>query len=322
MVFGALFPGQGSQHVGMGRFIWDNFKSTKLLFEEASDTLKQDFKKLCFDGPESDLALTANTQPALVLVSAATFEVLWMETEIKFSYGAGHSVGEYSALVAAKALKLSDALLAVRERGLAMQEAVPVGKGGMVAALGLTDDQVKDLCRWAMKTSNLSPIEAANFNAPGQIVLSGDQQLIDWLIENFDSAAIGNPKRCKFIPLKVSAPFHCQLMMPAQEKMETVLGEIPMQPPDFGIVQNVNGQESQDPKVLKNRLIEQISQPVLWMDCIHRLQKLGVEQFIEVGPGQVLSGLVKKIDREIRPTLNINSVEKIKELEKLIKEMN
>ncbi len=314
--WGALFPGQGSQYSGMGKFLVDHFKVAKDLFEEASDTLSQNFKRLCFDGSESDLALTENTQPALLLVSVATFRVVESEAPVVFTAGSGHSVGEYSALVAAGSISFSDGLRITRERGRAMQAAVPVGTGGMVATLGLTEDQARTLSKWVEESSGLGPLEPANFNAPGQIVLSGTQRSIDWLNENFDPAVVGNPKRFRLIPLKVSAPFHCSLMKPAQEKMEEVLSSIPIQKPRFPIVQNVDAREcDHDPScadAIRKKLVAQVSAPVLWVDCVKRLQLLGVERTVEMGPGQVLAGLVKKIDSGATPTLNINSLEELK----------
>lgn len=308
----ALFPGQGSQHVGMGKFLFENFSQARHLFEEASDALRLDCKKLLFEGPESALQLTENTQPALVLVSAATYFTFVAETDARFGAGCGHSVGEYSALVASGALKLTDALRAVRARGQAMQEAVPVGKGAMVASIGLSSEQIGSICSWVVETSGLSPLDPANFNTPDQTVISGSQAAIDWLLANFDPARFGNPKRYKFIPLKVSAPFHCQLMKPAETKMEKVLSEIEFKSATFPIVQNVDAQESTDGATLRKKLVAQISKPVQWVNCMGRLKELGMNQAMEMGSGQVLSGLLKKIDESQSPVLNLNSLENFK----------
>ncbi|HEX4925542.1 MAG TPA: ACP S-malonyltransferase [Bdellovibrionales bacterium] len=314
-MWSALFPGQGSQHVGMGRFLFDNFSSAKHLFEEASDTLKLDFKKLCFDGPESDLTLTENTQPALLLVSVATYKVLTETTPLKFAFGAGHSLGEYSALVAAGTLNFGGALKAVRARGQAMQQAVPVGQGGMLAVLGLSDDEVIRVCQWAESESGLKPLEPANFNAPGQVVVSGSQALCTWLQTNFDpSRLFAEKKRAKLIPLNVSAPFHCSLMKPAQDKMEPVLNDLRFATPQFPVVQNVTAAEEKQPERLKKNLIAQISAPVKWVQSVTRMKALGVRTAVEVGPSKVLSGLVKKIDSELR-TFNIQSLDELKALE-------
>lgn len=315
MRYAALFPGQGSQHVGMGRFLFENFRLVQHRFEEASDILKIDFKKMCFNGPEEDLALTENTQPAIVLVSFSTYEVVHKELGINFKAAAGHSVGEYSALLASNVLSFPDALRAVRQRGQAMQQAVPVGKGAMVAVLGLDDEEIFRLCKWAERESFLSPIEPANFNAPGQVVLSGSKELIDWVTKNYDPEKSEIHKKVKFIPLKVSAPFHCQLMKPAQLVMEKVLNEIKFNSPIFPIVQNVDGHETVNVETLRSKLIEQVSKPVLWVKSILRLLELNSQPFIELGSGQVLSGLSKKIDRERATTLNINSMDDLKKIE-------
>lgn len=315
-MWGALFPGQGSQHVGMGRFLFDNFKSTQMLFEEASDTLGTNFKKLCFDGPESDLTLTENTQPALLLVSTATFTALTETTPLQFSFGAGHSLGEYSALVAGNSLPFAQTMKAVRLRGQAMQQAVPVGQGGMLAVLGLEDSEVLKFCEWAVRESGLKPLEPANFNAPGQVVVSGSKELCDWVQANFTSEKVfGQKKRAKLIPLNVSAPFHCSLMKPAQDKMEPVLKDLKFSNPKWPIVQNVTARDERDPEVLRRNLITQISAPVRWVQSVNQMKALGAKSFVEAGPSKVLAGLVKKIDSEAR-TFNIQSLEDLKALER------
>ena len=219
-MWSAVFPGQGSQFVGMSQFLFDNFSSVRHRFEEASDTLGLDFKKLCFTGPKEDLEFTPHTQPALLLSSVATHEVVRETTGIPLGAASGHSVGEYAALVTSGVLDFSETLKAVRTRGELMQATVPRGEGAMLAVMGPTDEQVRNLCQWAEKTSGLSPLEPANFNSPGQVVISGAAPLAQWLRENsaqFDSPPL---KPLKFIPLKVSAPFHCSLMKPAEEKMK------------------------------------------------------------------------------------------------------
>ncbi|MES2963157.1 MAG: ACP S-malonyltransferase [Bdellovibrionota bacterium] len=312
----ALFPGQGSQSVGMGRFLFDEFPIARQTFEEASDALKLDFKKLCFDGPESDLQLTENTQPALLLVSTATFRVINTILGVEITAGAGHSVGEYAAVVAAGSVSFSDAMRAVRARGQAMQKAVPVGQGGMVAVLGLSDNQVLKLCQWTEETSGLKPIEPANFNAPGQVVISGSQKAIEWLRANA-KAEIFAPEtpRMKLIPLAVSAPFHCSLMKPAEEEMALVLGATKFSKAAWPVVQNVTARETTDAETLRSNLVKQISGAVRWTQCVSRLKELGVTRSIEFGAGKVLSGLAKKIDSNGEPPLNINGLEDIKALE-------
>jgi [acyl-carrier-protein] S-malonyltransferase len=318
-MWAALFPGQGSQSIGMGKFLYENFPLAKQTFEEASDTLSLNFKKLCFDGHESDLALTENTQPALLLVSTATYRVTVDTMNLKISAGAGHSVGEYAAMVASCAMKFPDALRAVRVRGQAMQKAVPVGEGGMVAVLGMTDAQVETLCKWSQEKSGLKPIEPANFNAPGQVVISGSQALIDWMKVNAKAAEIfadsAEIPRLKMIPLAVSAPFHCSLMKPAEETMKAVLGETAFSDARWPIVQNVTGQETSSASVLRDGLVRQISGAVRWTQCMARLKAMGTTGMIEFGSGKVLAGLAKKIDSNAPAPFNINTLEDFKTLE-------
>lgn len=319
-MWAALFPGQGSQTVGMGKFLYENFAVARDTFEEASDTLKLDFKRLCFDGPESELQLTENTQPALLLVSTATFRVVAATIGVRIEAAAGHSVGEYAAAVTARALSFSEGLRAVRVRGQAMQRAVPVGQGGMAAVIGLSDEQVSHLCRWAEENSGLASVEPANFNAPGQVVISGTQKLIDWLKKNASAEIFAPEKpRLKFIPLAVSAPFHCRLMKPAEEEMRAVLSEIPFEFSQWPIVQNFTAEPTSDGDVLRENLVRQVSGPVRWTQCMARLKKMGARDYIEFGAGKVLSGLAKKIDSEAPSPFNINDLDDLNALEKAIK---
>jgi [acyl-carrier-protein] S-malonyltransferase len=313
-MWSALFPGQGSQHPGMGKFLCDQFAAAKRLFEEASDVLHLDFRKLCFDGSDADLALTENTQPCLLLVSHATYQVLTSELGFQPRVAAGHSIGEYAAVVATGSLGFADALRAVRRRGQAMQSAVPVGKGGMTAVMGLEQRQVFELCQWAEKESGQNPVQPANINAPGQIVISGSKALLDWIPAHFKAEMFGGA-RVKFIPLKVSAPFHCSLMKPAEEVMASVLGEMKFTTARFPIVQNVNAEPVTDGDQLRANLIRQVSAPVRWIECVQKIRALGASKAIETGCGKVLSGLVKKIDSEGLRTFNINSLEDLKAVE-------
>ncbi len=318
--YGAIFPGQGSQSVGMGKFLYENFKTAKALFEEASDTLNLDFKKLCFDGPIEALTLTENTQPALLLVSSCLYKTLQENTDFLPKAAAGHSLGEYSALVAAECVSFSDALKSVRLRGQAMQSACPVGEGGMAAILGLEDQEVVKMCEWAEKqSSRTGPLRAANFNSPGQVVISGSQKTLDWLKANYTPEGSGIGKRLKMIPLNVSAPFHSPLMKPAQDKMSEVLKTVPFSPPKFPIVQNTTAKESSNVEVLKREIIEQVSAPVKWSQSVLRLKELGLSTFVEFGPGQVLAGLVKKTAGDSIKVINLNNLEDFKLLEAQLK---
>lgn len=320
-MFTLAFPGQGSQQPGMGRFLFENFKVAQETFEEGSEALKQDMKKLCFEGSESDLALTENTQPALLLVSTATQKVLRHDFGVKAVAAAGHSIGEYAALVAANVIRFDEAMRAVRTRGQAMQSAVPVGQGGMVAVLGLEPDQVETLCNYTVKNSGFGPLSAANFNSPGQIVISGSLKAINWLKDNFKPEAIFTeaPKRAKLIPLSVSAPFHCEMMMPAEEKMRLVLSAMEFKTADFPIIQNFHAKAETEGSVLRENLIRQVSAPVRWTQSMEVLKSLGHAQVIECGAGKVLQGLLKKIDGDFFKVMTTTSMEDIKTIEDFLK---
>lgn len=315
-----LFPGQGSQQPGMGRFLFDNFKAAKETFEEASEALSQDMKKLCFEGSEADLALTENTQPALLAVSTATQRVLKSEYHIKVSAGAGHSIGEYAALVAANVIDFMPAMKAVRTRGQAMQSAVPVGQGGMIATLGLEPDQAKFLCEFVVKNSGFGPLSPANFNSPGQIVLSGSMKAIEWLKANFKPEIFPEPpKRAKLIPLNVSAPFHCEMMLPAEKKMREVLTAMEFRAPQFKIVQNFTANFESTPETLRENLIRQVSAPVRWTESMELLKAQNLTKCVECGAGKVVAGLLKKIDGEAFTVFNTNSLEDLKLIEEFLK---
>lgn len=313
-MWSALFPGQGSQHPGMGKFLYQEFPLAKRLFEEGSDSIHVDLKKLCFDGSETDLALTENTQPCLLLVSTATYRVLVEELGFAPQVAAGHSIGEYAAVVAAKSLAFADAMRAVRQRGQAMQSAVPAGVGGMTAVMGLEPEQVAELCKWAEKETGLSPVQPANINAPGQIVISGRKTLLDWMPTNYKPDLFSGSPRVKFIALKVSAPFHCSMMKPAEDAMNSVLSGIEFSTAQFPIVQNVNAEAVTNGAELRANLVRQVSAPVRWIECVRKVQALGAERAVEVGCGRVINGLIKKIDSERLRTFNINSLDDIKML--------
>lgn len=327
-MWAAAFPGQGSQHPEMGKFLFDEFKLARETFEEASDAIAVDFKKLCFTGTDEELALTKNTQPALLLVSTATDRVIRSLCDFKVTAMAGHSVGEYAALVSSGAVNFSDAIRAVRKRGEAMQQAVPVGTGAMAAVMGMTSEQVVFMCKWVEQESGFKPLEPANFNSPGQIVISGNAKAIEWLQANFNkdtfatasAAAVkdadGNPVpvgRVKFITLKVSAPFHCSMMKPAEDVMRAFLNDIEFKTAKTPVVQNFSALPVTEGSTLRENVIRQISAPVRWIECVEKLDELGCTRMAELGSGKVLSGLAKKIlGPEKMPAFNVTSIEELK----------
>lgn len=314
-----FFPGQGSQSPGMGKWIYEEFSLAKRIYEEASDTLKLDLKKLCFEGPEDELQKTENTQPAILATSVAYFRVLESVVPLNPVCALGHSIGEYAALVTSGVMAFDQAIFAVRERGLAMQSAVPLGKGGMLAVLSLEDDEVKSFCEWATKESGLGPIEPANFNTPGQVVVSGILSTIEWAQKNWPNyTGPGAGKKARFIPLKVSAPFHCSLMKPAEERMALVLGAIPFENPKWPIIQNFSAQETKDAATIKQNLIKQVSGTVRWTESVQRASALGVQKGLELGHGQVIKGLNKKINASLE-MIPLQSIEDLRNLESQLK---
>ena len=323
MTWSFVFPGQGSQSPGMGKWLYDQFPLAKQTFDEASESLGLDMKKLCFESTDSELAMTVNTQPALLCVSTATQRVLQQKLSIPLSSTAGHSIGEYASLVLSGVLPFSTAMKAVRLRGESMQKAVPVGMGGMLACLGLDEKQVEILCNWAEKESGAAPVQAANYNCPGQIVLSGNLQALQFIKDNFkpeavDPEAFKEAKRIKFIPLNVSAPFHCSMMKPAEKAMADFFQNIDFGKPLVPVVQNLTAQVETEPLKLKQNLIAQVSGSVRWTQSIQNLSSLGVNQYIECGHGQVLKGLIKKIDEKAQ-THSLQSGEDLSQIEALFK---
>ncbi len=281
-----LFPGQGSQKVGMGRALVEAFPQARAAFAEADQALGFSISRLCFEGPESDLQLTANTQPAILTASVAAYRCL-ADRGLKPSWVAGHSLGEYSALVAAGTLTLSDAVTAVRKRGLYMQEAVPPGQGAMAAILNLDLAAIEEACRAAAQGQVVAP---ANLNSSGQIVIAGHAQAVDRAIEGCKAAGAKRGLR-----LPVSAPFHCSLMVPAQERLALDLARLPFKDPAFPLVNNVEARAVHTGEACRDGLVRQVSGAVRWQEAVQRLVDAGVTRFVEVGPGSVLSGLVKKI---------------------------
>ncbi|MFN0112024.1 MAG: ACP S-malonyltransferase [Blastocatellia bacterium] len=299
-----IFPGQGSQHAGMGRELANSFSVSKSAFEEADAALGFSLSNLCFNGPEEDLQLTANTQPAILAASMAAFRAL-TEKGLKPDFVAGHSLGEYSALVAAGALSLTDAVKLVRRRGEFMQEAVPVGVGAMAAILGIDADKVSEACAAASQNFGQDQSCApANFNTPSQIVIAGHKEAVERATEECKTRGA---KRAMM--LKVSAPFHSALMMPAQQQMTEPLNSANFDDLAFPIVNNVDAAVVSSGAISREALIRQISAPVRWVDSVSKLLDEGVETFIEVGPGKVLCGLVKAIAKETGKEVKLLNVE-------------
>jgi [acyl-carrier-protein] S-malonyltransferase len=283
-----LFPGQGSQYAGMGKELAEHFPVAEATFAEANEALGIDLQSLCFNGPEAELKLTANTQPCILTVSIAALRVLRMEKGWKADYLAGHSLGEFSALVAAGAMSFPDAVRIVRMRGQFMQEAVPVGVGGMAAVLGLEREKVEELCRQAAQGVVLTP---ANFNSPGQIVISGHIKAVERAI----ALAPGMGAK-RAVPLPVSAPFHSPLMEPAGQRLGAELARIEIHGLKAPVVTNCEAEPNTAKERVRDLLVRQVSSPVRWEDSMHRMIELGTERFVEIGPGQVLLGLLRRID--------------------------
>lgn len=297
-----IFPGQGSQKSGMGKDLFDSFPVAREVFEEADEALGLPISEICFSGSEEDLALTTNTQPAILTTSVAAFRAMKTAGFPDPDYVAGHSLGEYSALVASDSLGLADAVRTVRKRGSLMQEAVPVGQGSMAAILGLDLESVEAGCEEAAAGQVCGP---ANINSPGQIVIAGDADAVDRACEILKEKGA---KRA--IKLKVSAPFHCSLMKPAADGLSADLREIGFRDLEFPLIENVSGKPNAAGSRVAAALEEQIFSPVKWLQSVNELITLGVDTFVEVGPGKVLCGLVRQTDREVR-CLNVEDSESL-----------
>ena len=297
-----IFPGQGAQAVGMGKDFYDNFDAARKLFDEADDALGYSISKMCFDGSEDDLKLTANTQPAILVVSVIVNELLKAEG-FTAQIGGGHSLGEYSALVAAGSLKFRDAVVLVHKRGQFMQEAVPVGEGAMAAIIGLDDATIIKICAAA---SQVGEVQAVNFNCPGQTVIAGKVAGVDAAVEQLKAAGAK-----KAVVLPVSAPFHSTLMAPAAKKLAAELDKVEIHDAAFPIAANFNGELETEAAQIKANLVAQADNPVKWIACIESMKKFGAETFIECGPGKTLCGFNRRIDKKIR-SLNVENIDTLK----------
>ncbi len=306
-MFSVLFPGQGSQTVGMARVLYDNFNYIKDLFHEADDTLNKSISKLIFEGPKELLDLTENTQPAIFLVSYSIFNTIKKETNLdinKANFFAGHSLGEYSALACSDVIDFRDTIKLLKIRGHAMQNAVPKNEGGMVAVLG---EETKNIEEIIENNKNNFNCYLANDNSNGQVVVSGKTKDIDQFIFELKKLNI------KSIKLAVSAPFHCPLMNSATRVMNKELSQTKFLKPKNMIVSNVTAEPSNDPDIIRSLLIKQIESPVRWRESIIHMIKSGNKKFIEIGPGKVLSGLVKRIDRNVE-LIQVNNIDDLNNL--------
>ena len=301
-----LFPGQGSQIVGMGSELYSSFDLVKNIFNQADNKLNYPISKIILDGPENELQLTKNTQPAILTVSYSIFKVLKDEFNFdfdSFKYFAGHSLGEYSALVCADSLNFNDALYLLHERGKAMQEAVPIGKGKMIAILRIKTEEIINVLKTIEKKEGICQI--ANDNAEGQVIVSGNKEKVE-LLQN-----ILKEKKVKSIPLKVSAPFHCSLMKPAAVLMKDKIKKTNFKNPIFKIINNVTASLETDSENIKELLVRQIFSTVKWRESIIHMSQAGVKNFVEIGPGKVLTGMVKRTIKQAN-YFSINSISDIK----------
>ena len=306
-MFSVIFPGQGSQSVAMGKNLYDKYDFVKKLFSRADDILGYSISKIILEGPKETLDNTENTQAAIFLVSYSIFETVKRESKINLQnakYFAGHSLGEYSALAASNSLTFDNAIMLLKERGKAMQAAVPKGQGGMLAVLGTEINNINEILN---NNKNKYECFIANDNSNGQVVLSGNLKDIDLLIEDLNSTSIKN------IKLPVSAPFHCKLMRSATEIMKQKIVETNFKDPDNPIISNVTAKETKNSNEIKELLIKQIESPVKWRESVLYMIENGIKKFIEIGPGKVLSGLIKRINKDVE-IVSINEIEDLNKI--------
>lgn len=306
-----LFPGQGSQFVGMGEEVINAFESARYFYEKADETLGFSLSEIMLQGPDDQLTRTENTQPAILTMSAAMLHLL-EENGVRADYTAGHSLGEYSALMASKSLSFEDAVYAVRKRGLFMEEAVPAGVGTMAAILGMDQGSLQEICDMVTNEGNV--VQLANLNSDSQIVISGTKEGVE------KAGVLAKEKGAKrVIPLNVSGPFHSILMKPAADKLNDVLNKITIKDAAIPLITNVTAEPVTDRTEIFERLIQQLSSPVRWVDSVKKMEALGVDTYIEIGPGNVLSGLVKKVNRRAS-IYQVNSVETLQATISALKE--
>ncbi len=306
-----VFPGQGAQYVGMGRELWEAFDYVRDIFEEASDALGLDLKRLCFEGPQERLLRTENTQPAVFVVSVAAARVLQRELGVEPDLAAGHSLGEYSALCISGAMGLREAVWVVRKRGEFMEEACPVGTGAMAAILGLEREKVEELCERARGDGEV--LVPANFNCPGQVVISGHRGAVERAI------AVAKEMGAKrALMLNVSGPFHSPLMEPAAQRLKGVLEGVALGSPRIPVISNVDAEPNTSPERAKELLVLQVKSPVLWEDSVRKMVALGVDTFVELGPGKVLSGLIRRTVSDVK-VLNLEVPGDLKRLREAFK---
>lgn len=307
-----VFPGQGAQTVGMGKDLFDQYDVAKGLFAEADEALGYSIKDMCFEGPADDLKLTANTQPAILTVSVIVNEIL-KEHGVQPDVAGGHSLGEYSALVAAGVLSFKDAVALVHKRGQYMQEAVPVGEGGMAAIIGLDDEAIAAACEKATKEAG--EVQPVNFNCPGQTVIAGTTHGVEKAVEELKAAGAK-----KAVVLPVSAPFHSTLMKPAAEKLAAELDKVAIHDAAFPVVSNFTGELETKAEEIKANLVAQADHPVRWIACVKTMQAFGADTFVEAGPGKTLCGFNRRIDRSLK-SLNVENLESLQKTLDYLKEV-